>query len=117
MPSERMDAEVIAEFMEPSPVRQRGRGRDSLGGWWRWCGTPPKWVANHFGNRLASLDALRLVEARLTEDQVCTYEARINQVTKIEGHSTTGNGSAIFPWHASAEQKVRLLAAVIRGAR
>jgi hypothetical protein len=96
------DAEVICEFMEPKPTTPQPVGLydESPGGWWTLH--PDGWVPN-----CDSLDRLREVEARLTEEQWLRYvDALIDHMPEFPR-----KGEII---HASAEQKIAALAAVIR---
>lgn len=90
------DEEVIASFMEPKPTWSSS---DRNGEWW-WC-----WDHRWHSCKL-DLDALHEVEARLTNEQ---WDAYANLMMDPAGiHHTR------FLLHASAEQKIEALAAVLR---
>lgn len=108
------DREVIATFMEPSPCRQRGRGRDSKLGWWRFCGIPAKWEVIDFGWKGDSLDALRTVEARLTEEQWAVYDGHMLSILSPGVREYDEVDWRQLCLHASAEQKILGLAATLR---
>ncbi len=104
------DAEVICGFMEPRPSRQRGDSAGCPGQFWRYdrethadLGVPAR----------LTLDALREVEERLTGKQWSNYIARIFEETNSQGATVGGRWRHVI--HASAEQKIRALAAVLRG--
>lgn len=84
------DEEIICTFMEPL------RDKWALPKWWHWAGGKRKL-------RDLGLDALREVQARLTDEQWATYESQFNSAST---------------WrqllHASTEQKIKALAAVLR---
>lgn len=95
------DKEFICQFMEtkPDPNTHGGTCR-SPKGWWFWYG---KWETTKL-----TLDALWEVEERLTDEQWQEYDAEL-------GGSTTSVLSPNFGMiHATAEQKIKALASVLR---
>lgn len=118
------DSEIICTFMERRPKSQDwGRDRlddyqagaivghrpDSPRGWWRFAayqqGVPL------FDNRPLTLNECREVEARLTHAQVGLYIQELYRVT------LSPDGVGRQDWrllHATAEQKITALAAVLR---
>ena len=108
----RSDQEVISRFMEPNP-RSRTRSRDSEHGWWRLIGIDRKtaeWVP--IGSLPAShitLDRLYEVEELLNQGQWKTYtDLLIDDPDAISGYFEFGL------IHASAAQKIKALAEVLR---
>jgi hypothetical protein len=105
------DASVICRFMEPQPY-SRTRSRDSEGGWWRLVGADRKssvWEPT----RYLTLDLLHQVEERLTPGQCSQYERELYYAMRNAKRKLIG----VYAWHASAEQKIRALAVVLRAAR
>jgi hypothetical protein len=88
------DEEMICNFMEPKP-----EGRPSSYGsgevWWRWGWRYIGWLP-----RPLTLDALWEVEARLTDEQCSRYTRELVMLPWL--------------WHATAAQKIKALAAVLR---
>ena len=100
------DAEVVAGFMEPRPVICLGSRHAAS--WWirNLLEDSPRWYPNHiFCN---SLDALHLVEARLTDEQWQRYKS----MTVINGNLGEIYWKRLL--HASAADKLKALAAVLR---
>ena len=101
--------EIIATFMEPNPV-SRTRSRDSEGGWWRLIGADratAEWEVAFFD--CWTLDRLREVEARLTDEQWWSYEKFVRDIP----YDQFIDNSIRCALHASAEAKIVALAAVI----
>ena len=100
MPDRLTDAEALCSVMETRPPRNVFRP-ELTPGWWIWIeGWKPVDL---------TLDRLRLIEERLTYDQVCDYDALLRRYV-------LGKSSVVdcFEWHASAEQKKHALAEVLR---
>ena len=98
------DAEVVAGFMDPPPSEPLD---SSL--WWSWEVSDGRWTSIPSAI-LNSLDALRLVEARFTDEQWKEYWWAL-------ADSIIPPGTAPIPrlWlHASAQDKLKALAAVLR---
>lgn len=93
------DAEVICAWMEPRP----GSAAEAYNSRW-WNGSP--WTELRPFN--LTLDALREVESRLSEAQWDRYEAL---ALKWRYEYSSSYRAAL---HASAEQKIKALAAVLR---
>jgi hypothetical protein len=106
--------EMIASFMEPRPGLPLAYSHHlvSLKRWWILVpinGGGMSWIANGL-----SLDRLREVESRLTEEQVGHYDRLLDMATKLGAHGNDNPAAAtVFPWHASAEQKIAALASVL----
>ena len=99
------DAKVICGWMEPNP-RSHTRSRDSSGGWWRLIGCER--ATGHWEpTRYLTLDALHEVEARLTPVQQFIYLGNL-----LQGQDPPS--PMWFTTHATAEQKIKALAQVIR---
>jgi hypothetical protein len=102
MPSERSDAETVAGFMaHPQTGVDAGR-------WWT-CVRVGRNELRYVPQPL-DLDAIHLVEAKLSEEQRIGYMLELSK----GGPPEKGYWRLI---HASAEVKLRCLAAVIRGGR
>lgn len=109
------DAEVIASFMDgPKPdirceeVEWPFVGRNANGRrytWWRW-------ERNCYGHLTIdiSLNECHAVEARLTDEQWWAYERELRSVP-FDGLMNTA--ARVFV-HATAEQKIKALASVLR---
>jgi hypothetical protein len=108
------DEEIICQFMEPRP---KPRGLSVTATWWTTrtllTGTGP---GGHFGSYQVAplieicpagqrLGMLYEVEERLTGEQWCWYEAQLRRIT---------GGTPRQIIHASAAQKIKALAAVLR---
>ncbi len=110
------DEEIICGWMEPNPY-SRTRSRDSEGGWWRLIGWYRKTGTWH--PRMDwTLDALHLVEKRLTDEQWFAYCAEFAVANLPEPTSNPGYKETVA-WdrahlHADAKQKIKALAAVLR---
>jgi len=106
------DAEVICTWMEPKPKFPDvfGDVRISAGGWWKWRSprAGARWPGKTGPNesKVDSLDALHEVEARLTDEQWQKYAGLMMDPAGIK-HTH-------FLLHATAEQKISALAAVLR---
>ncbi len=109
-----IEAELICAFMEPKPTVRNPHGDNEVWWQWGWRFTGPSLPQQETSHedcwlpRKLTLDALREVEARLTYEQQWSYiEAlRDKQVT----------APTWWYLHASAEQKIKALSSVIRGA-
>lgn len=118
MPSSLTDEEVICAFMEPKPPDGAYPRALSDAGWWKvaWSNALQKsqWLPNN--DKAASLDALWEVEERLTEEQWGQYciRAQVDLYDPAWGNHPGGMDRPII--HATAEQKIRALAAVLRTA-
>ncbi len=116
------DAEVICQWMEPKPPDQlTGQSGISEGGWWkrRWSVRGQQFKHWPNDDKTDSLDTLREVEAKLTDAQAAKYNSRLdwvmrepNLIDRDDHHLTIAETSI---WHATAEQKIAALAAVLRG--
>jgi len=111
------DRETICGWMEPRPTSKEGsaeRLRD-LGRvqWWRGQFVPPhrsgEWCPVYL-----SLDALHRVEERLNDRQRQRYAELLLGVTSDRIRHRFDYADAAALWHATAEQKIRALANVIR---
>ncbi len=93
------DEEVICAWMEAKPEHSREftAGRP----WWVWLGSQNDWIPNKL-----TLDALHEAETRLTEDQQWSYIERMANIV--------GTFATWYSLHATAAQKIKALAAVIR---
>jgi hypothetical protein len=103
------DQEIIAGFMEPMPANtERGERGISECGWWERRFSVPNQRFRHWPNsdKTDSLDALHEVEARLTDEQWTKYADLMMDPSGLK-HTR-------FLLHATAEQKIRALAQVLR---
>lgn len=91
--------EVICTFMEPKP-RFTEVPDVSVGRWWVWFADANEPIA-------LTLDRLHLVEARLTNQ----WGSYVNEMLKDNPSVWT---EAKLLLHATAEQKIRALASVLR---
>lgn len=112
------DEEVICSFMEPRPTDPPENALEmqicgspvlSKGGFWVWIccyedGDVPKAIPISL-----TLDALHEVEARLTKEQWEQYASLMMDPAGIQ-HTR-------FLLHASGEQKIKALAAVLKETR
>lgn len=114
MPSEMSDEEVICAWMEPRPETPAVRDwltrySDQL--WWVLTDKPDGSPAGWLPGKL-TLDRLRLVEERLTEEQWARYgELHFLRAEALCGGRDDFRKGML---HASAAEKIRALAAVIR---
>lgn len=96
------DAEIICAFCEPKPTDTLP---DTVRGtkWWRLSlkGYLARWIPKYLG-----LDALHEVEARLTDEQWDRYASLMMDPAGIR-HTR-------FLLHATAGEKIKALAAVLR---
>lgn len=102
------DQEVICAWMEPQPLLSEGamqEARQPYPYWW----TVHDEIAGEWQPRILALDALREVEARLTYAQWSDYSHGL-------GFASFGEPvvRAKLLIHASAEQKIEALAAILR---
>lgn len=100
------DAEVLCEFMEPKPTKGPSlHGANEY--WWKWDWRDGEycWLPRHM-----ALNECRLVEARLTEEQWARY-------AKLVAPTWSMRTIAKQFLHASAEVKLKALAAVIRSTK
>ncbi len=110
---EMRDEEIICQFMEPRPEHppyswqsQIEWGRPTPGGWWYADSTVG--VHGHWRPCELTLDRLRLVEARLTDEQWDLYRAILTI------HSIWTDRHLI---HLAPDQKVKALAEVLRSSK
>lgn len=109
------DEEVIASFMEPKPTKaalSMGRPLFSVTGWWS-AGSRPHREWDEWYPITLTLDALRQVQERLTEEQWEQYECEMLALW-TPGTLRHGLGEVQHYLHATAEQKIRALAVVLR---
>ena len=113
------DAELICTFMEPHAPKD-GTGypsgvlkKFSPEGWWRYSMVSCLWKLPTLtvGSPLESLGRLHLVEERLTERQWRDYQRLLTEPVWSSSNPAV-DGKAMI--HATAEQKIRALAAVLR---
>lgn len=116
-PAVMTDAEVICGWMQPKPALRQTEGEWELAicatslGWWLLTttgyerGDEPIIVPADL-----TLDRLREVEARLTEEQWVHYGILME-------NRPVGMRLSKALLHASADQKIKALAAVLRGAK
>ena len=106
------DAETICDFMEPRPDKGPFDFHPWLGstpdGWW--LSTSGWDLDATWKPRSLSLDALHLVEARLKDEQFWQYVLRL--IPRRTMASSEAGMRALI--HATADQKIKALAAVIR---
>lgn len=110
------EEEVICEWMEPRPdVVDDGADPNACYKWpHRWW----KWYRDRNGHlpRELDLNALHEVEARLSDKQWLDYRREFRLVVeRVNGTWPLGQRSKDM-LHATAEQKIRALASVLRGA-
>ena len=100
------DAEVLATFMEARCPPGFDPGTVSFGGWWYTNGQRKlePWDID-------SLDRLHIIEERLTDDQWRSYEVWFYGVIHYGGVFMSLPRMFL---HATAEQKITALAAVLR---
>lgn len=101
------DAEVICAWMEPKPKDGTHPGNVSEVGWWKavYVARPvPHWRWFPNDDKTDSLDALWKVEERLDPRQAQEY------------YCSLWDDRTTYGAHATAEQKLKALAAVLRGA-
>lgn len=110
------DQEVICNWMEPRSNGLFDPGTVSLGGWW-WANTQQQFEPFD----VDSLDRLREVEARLSDEQWEVYLSHLwdisdglRQSDYDAGRSQLSHFFSRFLAHASAEQKIAALAAALR---
>ncbi len=121
------DEEIICGWMEPkppedsAPLSRTYRGDIfSDGEFWMADEYTTVW---HVVPLTLDLDALHLVEARLTDIQWATYQLALASVIDPKKRISEQELLAMRPWvwklfqHASAEQKIKALAAVLREGR
>lgn len=107
------DAEILATFMEPKPERTSANIPLAATNWWvwKWSAKGQQYRAWPNDDMLGSLDSLRLVEARLSDEQWMAYLAAL---------AGTGDPFRLSVMraavHASAEQKSAALAEMLRAA-
>jgi hypothetical protein len=121
------DAEVICAFMEPiskwtNAAKKQGIGPDGhrTWVWWEWRPMTDPFI---FPKRL-TLDRLREVQERLTDAQWESYEEQMtgqqvfDEMDGVYRSPKFPRGWSVerFLLHASAEQKIAALAAVLRDA-
>ncbi len=111
------DAEVICTWMEPTPEPHLAGSGRSKGGWWArganagrdafgpWIPAFEAWNSRH------RLGALWEVEERLDYGQCGVYE---RQVLCASGWATNAIESGWALLHATPEQKIKAIAAVLR---
>lgn len=101
------DEEVICGFMEPRPVcpprRRWFESKSSLAGWWELIRD-----SNRCQPRPLTLDALYEVESQLTDEQQWDY------CEAVRKQADTRQAGTWHYLHATAEQKIKALAAVLR---
>jgi hypothetical protein len=108
------DQEVICAWMEPEPIAAAA-STVSAGGWWkRYAGVQrsgPAWVLTPFSGpwlpRALTLDTLWEVEERLDAYQKGQYTTALLAIIAVPFRCG-------WTWHATPEQKIKALAAVLR---
>lgn len=110
------DEEVICEFMEAKPeafLATGSQAHPSVGGWWRsdfrFTSPSPNDGEYYWKPRKLTLDALHEVEARLTDEHWKEYCWRFQR----GGMCSWWENQRDF-LHASAEQKIKALASILR---
>src|ERR1022692_4883424 len=98
------DEYVIARFMESRPAWNPPRPNSAATEWWEWSYADCPW--GEWRPKEMTLDRLWLVEEKLTQDQAVGLDKLLKESADHEPHN--------FVWHASAEQKAKALAVVIR---
>lgn len=124
------DAEVICSFMEPHPKALHGGAR-SVGGWWVRAvlhvgmgaaykqirqaqdGSRCTDIIGPWKPRILTLNECREVQERLTDEQWAEYRGWFMVEHQLEGHRVP---FGTYLLHATAEQKTKALAAVLRSA-
>lgn len=109
------DAEVICTWMEPRSADAQFRSDIECDqtGWWRhkWSVPNQCYRAWPNGDKTDSLDALWEVEAKLIG---LGYRDHLDNAISLEVWRDAVDDAST--WHATAEQKIKALAAVLRGA-
>ncbi len=104
------DAEVICGFMEPKPGVIEARVI-SKGGWWKSRWSSMQYRIWPYDDKTDSLDAMHEVEAKLTDEQWIRYRREFRVISPPrESHE-----ECLI--HLTAEQKIKALAAVLRGSQ
>lgn len=107
------DTRIICEFMDRCP-RSTTRSRDSDSGWWRLVGCvreDGEWIPNAI-----DLNRAHWVEERLTEEQWNRYiNAFATPIDRRLRMFAWDRVSALL--HATAADKIKALAAVLREAK
>lgn len=121
---EKIDWDLICTWMEEKPISTVHPGIEEaynvkwwIWGWWYTAPSQPnieRPVAYGWKPRSLNIDACHKVEARLTEEQWALYAHHL-----CAGYDFEDIGLVLYrDWiHATAEQKIKALAAVLRGAQ
>lgn len=110
----RIDAWEVCEWMEKMPDKGPYDFRPwrsvSPEGWWN---AEPQFELNEWLPRDLTLNALHLVEEKLTDAQCVQYEREVYAVMQ----ATKPRPKRWYLWHADAPTRLAALAAVIRSTR
>lgn len=128
---EKIDWDLICTWMEEKPTSTVHPGIEeaySVKWWiWGWWYTAPSLpnierpVAYGWKPRSLNLDACHKVESRLTDNQAAKYDRVLESVIRQDNLKQRDEHALsvaeVMAWHATAEQKIKALAAVLRGAQ